>query len=92
MTNIPNDKRAMNFGSAFAIQDPETLEVLQEPLELKCLHSDTIIDEYLSSYDRWIRSTKQNTFIGLVHFLSPNIYFYILNILNKKKFRYIDFV
>jgi hypothetical protein len=68
MTNIPNDKRAMNFGSAFAIQDPETLSVLQEPLELNCLHSNTIIDEYLDSYDQWIGSTKQNTFIGLEDF------------------------
>ena len=94
MTNIPNDKRAMNFGSAFAIQDPETLEVLQEPLELKCLHSDTIIDEYLSSYNRWIRSTKQNTFIGLEDF-EYNCYsqgttesfdkFYLVN--SNKRFR-----
>ena len=37
MSNIPNDKRQLDFGSAFAIQDPDTLKIIQEPLELDCL-------------------------------------------------------
>jgi hypothetical protein len=68
MNKIPNDKRSMPFGSAFSIQDPETLKVLSEPLDISCIHSSTIIDEYLNSYDSWIKSTQKNTFIGLDQF------------------------
>jgi hypothetical protein len=68
MNKIPNDKRSMNFGSAFSIQDPETLKVLSEPLNVTCILSDTIIDEYLNLYDSWIKSTQKNTFIGLDQF------------------------
>ena len=56
MTDIPNDKRGMDFGSAFAIQDPETIRILREPLDLQCVNSNTIIDEFLYDYDQWIKS------------------------------------
>jgi hypothetical protein len=68
MTDIPNDKRGMDFGSAFAIQDPETVKLLRDPLDLSCVHSDSIIDEFLYAYDRWIHSTVSNSIIGLDQF------------------------
>jgi hypothetical protein len=68
MTNIPNDKRDMDFGSAFAIQDPETVKILREQLDLQCVNSNTIIDEFLYDYDKWINSTTSNRFTGLEDF------------------------
>jgi hypothetical protein len=68
MSNIPNDKRQLDFGSAFAIQDPDTLKIIQEPLELDCLQSDTVIGDFLNKYDQWILSTHNNTIHGLGHF------------------------
>lgn len=65
MKNIPNDRRHLDFGSAFAIQDPETLSILRSPFDLSCLHNESIIDEFLYLYDQWIKNTKHNTIIGL---------------------------
>jgi hypothetical protein len=68
MTQIPNDNRAKAFGSAFAIQDPETCEILSEPICISDINTSNVIDEYLNLYDKWIASTKANTFIGLEDF------------------------
>jgi len=68
MTNIPNDKRSMDFGSAFAIQDPETQKLLRRQYDFTNLNSDSIIDEYLYEYDAWIKSGTLNTFTGLEDF------------------------
>ena len=68
MTVIPNDKRSMDFGSAFAVQDPETMQLLRNNYNFTDLNSDSIIDEYLFAYDRWIKSTASNTFTGLEDF------------------------
>tara|TARA_B110000503_G_C7144760_1_gene412439 strand:+ start:1700 stop:2602 length:903 start_codon:yes stop_codon:yes gene_type:complete len=68
MAIIPNDKRGMDFGSAFAIQDPDTTKILREPFDLQCINSNTIIDEYLHDYDLWIKSSISNTFTGLEDF------------------------
>jgi len=68
MTNIPNDRRGMDFGSAFAIQDPATIKLLREPMDLSCVNNSTIIDEYLYNYDSWIKSTTLNSFVGLEQF------------------------
>lgn len=68
MTDIPNDKRNMDFGSAFAIQDPETVKLLRNSYDLTQLSSDSIIDEYLYEYDSWIKSTSNNIFTGLGDF------------------------
>jgi len=68
MANIPNDKRGMDFGSAFSIQDPETVKLLRDPFDLRCMNSDTTIDEYLYTFDNWIKSTTSNTLIGLEQF------------------------
>jgi len=68
MTNIPNDKRAMDFGSAFAVQDPATMKVLRNNYNFTDLNSDSIIDEYLHDYDAWIKSGTLNSFVGLGDF------------------------
>src|SRR5210317_459261 len=68
MTNIPNDKRAMDFGSAFAIQDPATIKILRNEYNFTDLNSDSIIDEYLYEYDTWIKSGTLNVFTGLEDF------------------------
>ena len=68
MKNIPNDKRSMDFGSAFAIQDPDTIKLLREPFDLSCIHSDSVIDEFLYTYNKWINNSQGNTIIGLDQF------------------------
>lgn len=68
MTQIPNDKRKMDFGSAFAIMDPDTLKVLREPIDATIIHSESIITEYLNTYEEWIRSANNNSIIGLDHY------------------------
>ncbi len=68
MNKIPNDKRELDFGSAFAVQDSETLKIIREPFDLKCVHSEAIIDEFLHGYDQWIHSTQANTIVGLEQF------------------------
>lgn len=68
MTNIPNDKRNMDFGSAFAIQDPETMRLLRNRYNFTDLNSDSIIDEFLYEYDKWIKSGTLNVFTGLEDF------------------------
>jgi hypothetical protein len=68
MTNIPNDKRSMDFGSAFAIQDPETMRLLRNRYDFTDLNNDSIIDEFLYEYDKWIKSGTLNVFTGLEDF------------------------
>lgn len=68
MTVIPNDKRDLDFGSAFAIQDPETLKILRNNYNFTDLNSESIVDEYLYAYDYWIKSTTLNNFTGLGDF------------------------
>ena len=68
MTNIPNDKRSMDFGSAFAIQDPETMRLLRNRYDFTDLNSDSIIDEFLYEYDKWIKSGTLNVSTGLEDF------------------------
>lgn len=68
MTSIPNDKRSMDFGSAFAISDPETTKLLRDPFDLQCLANDNIIDEFLYNYDLWIKTTTLNKLVGLEDF------------------------
>jgi len=58
----------MDFGSAFAIQDPNTLKILRQQYDFTTLNSDSIIDEYLYEYDTWIKSGTLNTFTGLQDF------------------------
>jgi hypothetical protein len=63
-TNLENN----NFSSAGAIQDPATLEVLNQSIDLSVLSNDNIIDDFLISYKQWIQSGENNNFIGLEDF------------------------
>ena len=67
MTNIPNDKRALDYGSAGPILDIETCKLV-ESVDTKWLHDKDIIDNYLQAYETWIKSTKQNLILGLDDF------------------------
>ena len=58
----------MDFGSAFAIQDPETMRLLRNRYDFTDLNSDSIIDEFLYEYDKWIKSGTLNVFTGLEDF------------------------
>lgn len=68
MSNIPNDKRDMPYGSAFAVKDAATTSILSSPLDLTVFDSDTIIDDFLDTYDDWIKSTTANKITGLDNF------------------------
>lgn len=65
---LPNDKRALPYGSAWAIQDIDTLALLQEPLDLSCLHDDQVVPRFLDQYHAWITSTQLNRLSGLERF------------------------
>lgn len=58
----------MDFGSAFAISDPETTKLLRLPLDLQCLNNNNIIDEFLYEYDNWIKTSTTNSITGLEDF------------------------
>lgn len=68
MNNLPNDKRDLKFGSAAAIQDPETLSLLSIPLDLSCVQETDITEKFLNYYHNWILSTKNNSIVGLEKF------------------------
>ena len=51
MTNIPNDKRALDYGSAFAVKDAKTSELLHTPLDLSVLDSNTVVEDFLNTYN-----------------------------------------
>ena len=66
MSNIPNDNRALDYGSAFAINDSETIGHLT--IDPTWLTNQTIIDQYLYNYELWIKSTQNNKISGLDDF------------------------
>tara|TARA_Y100001937_G_C7102400_1_gene323172 strand:+ start:369 stop:1247 length:879 start_codon:yes stop_codon:yes gene_type:complete len=68
MIDIPNDKRSMDFGSAFAIADYDTKKVLDEPLDLSCLNDVDIINNFLLEFNLWIKSSTMNSLVGLDNF------------------------
>lgn len=68
MSNLPNDKRNLEYGSAFSIQDSKTLEVLSSPLDLTCLLDDTIVNKFLAAHRNWLNLSKKNNIIGLEKF------------------------
>lgn len=67
MTDIPNDKRSLDYGSAFAILDIDTCKQV-ESLDTNWLHDKTVIDQYLNAYESWIYTTKNNLIVGLEDF------------------------
>jgi hypothetical protein len=67
MTVIPNDKRALDYGSAAAILDIQTCKLV-DSIEIAWMHDKNIIDEYLVAYKQWIQTTKNNLINGLDEF------------------------
>lgn len=68
MSNIPNDKRSLPFGSAFAIEDTQTLELLQKPLDLSNIEDENVIEDFLEKYKEWIKSSTFNQVCNLDDF------------------------
>lgn len=67
MTNIPNDKRALDYGSAFAIFDEDTSNFKTVDI-MSCLNDARVIDEYLDTYRQWIQTTNNNSINGFDQF------------------------
>lgn len=65
---IPNDKRSLPYGSAFAISDFCTLRVLDNGLDLSCLRDEKIVDDFLDLHRDWVLSSKNNKIVGLDNF------------------------
>jgi hypothetical protein len=64
----PNDKSSMDFGGSFAVQDPETMAILNKPVDLACLNDTTVIERFSEKYAFWVGTTKDNTVKGLSGF------------------------
>jgi len=60
MTNIPNDKRNLPYGSAFSIQDERTVKLLNNPLDLSVFNNEDVIETFLEKYKKWIKTTSLN--------------------------------
>jgi hypothetical protein len=96
MSKIPNDKRDLPFGSAFAIRDPAVLEVINtfHPSTVDVFDNDDIIPTYCDAFKNWIYSSTKNTLTNIEQFKHA-VYsngttqgfdnFYIKN--NTKRFR-----
>ena len=70
MSKIPNDKRALDYGSAFSIQDSETVKKLSTPLDLSCLSDTDLVSKFLKLHRTWVSSTNKNKIIGLDNYTS----------------------
>lgn len=68
MTN-KYDKKHLPFGHSSAIQDNDTLAVLEnlKPVTASVFDSN-VVENFLQQYRSWISSTVNNTFIGLESF------------------------
>lgn len=65
---IPNDKRDLPYGSAFAISDSDTSKIVNSSLNLSCLNDNNIVDDFLKLHRKWVSTSKLNTVIGLDNF------------------------
>ena len=65
MATYPQDKRHLPFGNSAAIQDPNTLDVLEQFKIGNCLQKE---NDFCQDYLVWIKSTKHNTIKGLDDF------------------------
>jgi len=96
MSKIPNDKRELPFGSAFAIRDPEVLAVINSfrPATVEIFDDTDIIKTYCNEFKKWIQSSTNNNLTNIEQFKHA-VYsngttqgfdnFYIKN--NSKRFR-----
>ena len=70
MTKLPNDKRSLPFGSAFAVQDNDILETIKNSNIdiLQTFNNNDLPTMFCDRYIQWIKSTKKNKIIGLENF------------------------
>ena len=68
MKVLSEDKRSMKYGSVFAIQDSLSKFFLTQPIDTLCLFDESCTQNYLNSFDNWIKSTKNNSIIDLDKF------------------------
>jgi hypothetical protein len=61
----PNDKRAMPYGGAFAVQDPEVIAYIKELNLTDSLWDDKITQQFCNKYVNWISTTRNNTIKNL---------------------------
>jgi hypothetical protein len=67
----PNDKRAMPYGGAFAVQDPDVIAYIKKLNLTNSLWEDNITGNFCSAYKDWIITTNNNTISGLENFKYP---------------------
>lgn len=72
MSNKPlsEDKRSYSFGSSFAIQDENTLEVLKnyKPDLVKILSDSGLVERFCQEYRSWILRSTLNKYSGIEDF------------------------
>jgi hypothetical protein len=72
MSNKPlsEDKRALPFGSSFAIQDETTLEVLKnyQPDLVQTFSDNSLVESFCQRYRTWILESKLNKYQGIEDF------------------------
>lgn len=69
---ITDNKEKQDYSSAFAIADSETIELLQDPIDLTCLQDSSCQGSFLTAYREWITTTTLNRFLGLDRFVFSN--------------------
>ena len=57
----PNDKRAMPYGGAFAVQDPDVIAYIKKLNLTDSLWDDGVTQQFCSKYVNWISTTTNNT-------------------------------
>lgn len=65
MATYPQDKRHLPFGNSAAVQDPNTLDVLEYYSIGNLLKTE---NNFCEEYIKWIKSTKYNTIKGIDDF------------------------
>lgn len=66
--SAPNDKRALPYGGAFAIQDTDVIDFIKSINIVDSLWEDNINQQFCNSYINWISTSTNNTVVGLENF------------------------
>jgi len=68
MKHASNDKRNMQFGGAFAIQDKDVIEFMKSVPVTNSLWEENVTKQFCDEYLKWINSSKNNLVRGLDNF------------------------
>lgn len=66
--NNPLNKKHLPFGNAASIRDEKTLMILDRHVDSKILFQENLHEQFVTMYIDWIKSTSNNTLIGLDDF------------------------